>query len=285
MSTDLWRARGKILRARGMNVFVVDESSGETPLLVLHGFPTSSFDFRAVWPRLSARRRVVALDFPGFGFSDKPADYSYSLIEQADVVELVARQLNLTRVHVWAHDMGTSVATELLARRSAGLLHFEIDRLILMNGSVHAEMARLTPAQKLLRRPLVGPLFARVANRTTYRLQLHRILARPVSDEELDDQFALIKLNDGQLRLPKIIGYYDERIKFRRRWIGALEAFDRPALILWGAKDPVAVLAIGEQLARETPEARLLKLDDVGHYPQLEAPDEVAAHVEEFLQS
>ena len=275
-----------MVRVREMSVFVVDEGAGELPpLLLLHGFPTSSHDWQGVWPLLTARRRVATLDFPGFGFSDKPADYSYSLLEQADVVELVARELGLSRVSLWAHDMGTSVATELLARREAGLLHFEIDRLILMNGSVHAEMASLTAGQRLLRRPLLGPLFARVATRATFRAQMKRVLARPVSPDELDRQFELMRLNDGQLRLPKIMGYYAERMHFRRRWIGALERFDRPALILWGMRDPVAVPAIAEQLARETPGAKLEWLDGVGHYPQLEAPDLAAAQVEKFLQS
>src|SRR5262249_38765013 len=157
-------------------------------------------------------------DFPGFGFSEKPSDYSYSLVEQADIVEMVAREAGLTKVHLWAHDMGTSVATELLARRAAKLLHFEIDRLGFMNGSGDAEMAHLTPAQKLLRRPIVGPLFARLVNRNVFHLQMKRVLARPVVREELDDQFDLITLADGNLRMPKIMGYYDERSRFRRRW-------------------------------------------------------------------
>jgi pimeloyl-ACP methyl ester carboxylesterase len=282
---EAWRARGRVLQARNLGVFVVDEGERDaTPLLVLHGFPTSSYDFQHVWPALTKSRRTVTLDFPGFGFSDKPADFSYSLFEQADIVEMVARELGLGRVDLWAHDMGTSVATELLSRRAAKLLSFEIDRLILMNGSVHAEMAHLTPGQKLLRRPLIGPLFARAVNLTTYRLQLKRVLARPVAPSEIDDQFALMKHKDGNLRMPAIIHYYDERLRFRRRWIGALETFDGEALILWGARDPVAVMAIGEQLARETPHARLVRLDGVGHYPQLEAPDEVVAQVTQFLQ-
>jgi len=272
-----------MVRVRNMNVFVVDEGAGAaTPLLILHGFPTSSFDFRGVIPRLG--RRVVTLDFPGFGFSDKPADYSYSLVEQADVVEMIAQKLELPRAHLWAHDMGTSVATELLARRAGGLLHLDVDRLILMNGSVHAEMAHLTPSQRMLRRPILGRLFARVANRATYKMQMKRVLARPVPDEEIDDQFTLLALNDGHLRLPRIMGYYDERTRFRRRWIGALEAFDRPAMILWGMLDPVAVPAIAEALARETPDAVLERLDGVGHYPQLEAPELVVERVTHFLQ-
>src|SRR5262249_43265452 len=152
-------------------IFCVDEGSSDETILLLHGFPTSSHDWSRVWESLTARHRVITFDFPGYGLSAKPEDYGYSLFEQADVVELLLRERGVERAHVCAHDMGTSVATELLARREAKLLHFEIDRLILMNGSVHAELAHLTPAQKLLRRSILGPLFARVANATTFRLQ------------------------------------------------------------------------------------------------------------------
>jgi pimeloyl-ACP methyl ester carboxylesterase len=274
-----------MLSVGGLEVFCVDQGAGSETLLLLHGFPTSSYDWSRVWNALAAHRRVVACDLPGFGFSAKPADYSYSLLEQADVVELVLRELGVRRAHVVAHDMGTSVATELLARRAAGLLHFEIDRLVLMNGSVHAELAHLTPAQKLLRRPWLGPLFARVASATTYRLQLRRILGRKeaLSDRDLDEQFALIRLDNGHLRLPAIIGYYAERTRFRRRWIGALEELDLPAMILWGRLDPVAVPAIAEALARETPGAELVWMEDLGHYPQLEDPGRVVAELERFL--
>lgn len=263
---------------------MVDEGAGAgPPLLAIHGFPTSSYDFHQVWPALTARRRVVALDLPGFGFSAKPADYSYSLLEQAEVVEVVARQLGLERVLLWGHDMGTSVVTELLARREAGLLHFAVERVVLMNGSVHAEMTRLTPSQKLLLRPWLGPFFARIASRATYRWQLKRILSREVASDELDDQYTFLRRDDGYLRLPRIILYYHERIRFKRRWVGALERLDVPTLVLWGEDDPVAVLAIAEQLASEIPGARLVRLARVGHFPQLEAPAEVLTELERFF--
>ena len=96
----------------------------------------------------------MALDFLGFGWSDKPPELAYSLFEQADATVAIAKALGLTRVHLWAHDMGTSVATELLARRERGNLPFEIASLVLMNGSVHIEMAQLTLGQRLLKTPL-----------------------------------------------------------------------------------------------------------------------------------
>jgi pimeloyl-ACP methyl ester carboxylesterase len=266
-----------------MDVFWLSAGSGGTPLVLLHGFPTSSYDWHAVFDRLAERRRVVALDFPGFGFSDKPAEYSYSLFEQADVVAAVLAEAGVQRAHVVGHDMGTSVVTELLARRRVGLAGFEIDRVVLMNGSVHAEMASLTLAQQLLRRPVIGSLFARVASRWTYKAQLRRLLGKPLSDEELDDQFTLMRSGDGHLRLPRIIGYYEERKRFARRWIGALEVLDRPLLVLWGRHDPVAVPAIAERVAAETPGARLEWMEELGHYPQLEDGAQVAARINAFL--
>lgn len=284
-AAEAWRRRGRMAEACGKRIFVVDEGegSGKPPLLIVHGFPTSSYDFQHVWERLKARRRVVACDLPGFGFSEKPQDYSYSLLEQADVIEVLARKLGLEKVDLWAHDMGTSVATELLARRRNGLLGFEVGKVVLMNGSLHAEMAHLTPSQKLLLRPRLGPVFAKMARLATYRWQLKKILAKPVAEEELNDQFHLMRLEEGHSRLPRIILYYHERIRFRERWIGALQALDRPCLVLWGTEDPVAVMAIAEKVAKETPGAKLVRLEGIGHYPQLEAPDLVAEQLERFL--
>jgi pimeloyl-ACP methyl ester carboxylesterase len=285
-AVEAHRRSGRTVRALGMNVFVVEQGSGdETPIVLLHGFPTSSYDFRHVMGPLAQKRPVVAFDFPGFGFSDKPAGYSYSLIEQADVVEVVLAEVGVKNVHLFAHDVGTSVATELLARRAAGLLHFGIESVVLMNGSVHTRMAHLTPAQKLLRRPILGRLFAHLARAGTFKLQMRRIFGErdAVPDEELDDLWSLMRHDDGHLRLPRAICYVDERLRYGRRWIGALETLDQPCLILWGARDPVAVIGIAEKLARETPTARLVRMEELGHYPQLEDPDRVVREIEVFL--
>jgi pimeloyl-ACP methyl ester carboxylesterase len=105
----------------------------------------------------------------------------------------------------------------------------------------------------------------------------------PPSDADLEGMWSLLTRADGQLRLPSTIGYMEERVRFRRRWIGALERLDIPAFIAWGELDPVAKLAIGERLARETPGADLTTWPDLGHYPQVEEPIRVADAVAEFI--
>ena len=283
-----WFARGQVLELCGMRVFVVDarasDGSDRRPtVLALHGFPTSSFDYHLVLPELSARRRVVLLDFPGYGFSDKPRDYSYSLIEQADVVEAVCVQLGVTHAHLVSHDMGTSVATELLARRMRGLLHLTLESALFLNGSMYVEMSRLAPTQKIVL-TRVGPLFARLGREPLFRMQMKRILSRPVPESEITAMWQQLLYLEGRSRLAQTIHYVSDRKRYWQRWIGALRGLsDLPAHVLWGVEDPIAVLAIGERAAREIPTAELERLEGVGHYPMLEAPHEVAAAVNAFL--
>jgi pimeloyl-ACP methyl ester carboxylesterase len=124
MNANDWRAKGAHHNVRGRSLFVadtgVDGGEDKPTLVLLHGYPTSSHDYFRVLDALAAHYRVIVHDHLGFGLSDKPRDYSYSLIEQADVALLLWQQLGVTSAHVFAHDYGTSVGTELLARWNLG---------------------------------------------------------------------------------------------------------------------------------------------------------------------
>ena len=294
-SVAAWRERGRYLRVAGLEVFVVDwaepgplrpstVSDDASAAVILHGFPTSSYDWRPSLPTFGAGRRVVLFDFPGYGLSDKPDDYSYSLFEQADVAEGVLSRLGVRRADLVAHDMGTSVACELLARRERGLLSFEVRSLLLTNGSVYPELAHLTPSQKLLRSP-AAPLFSKLSSERVFRWQMKKLFGAPVEEREVAEMWAQLRYRGGQRLLSRLIGYVDERYRFWHRWIGALRRLDVPALALWGPLDPVAVLAIGERLAREIPGAELCRLDGLGHYPMLEDPQRFGAAVARFLDA
>ena len=150
--------------------------------------------------------------------------------------------------------------------------------------SGHIEMASPTLGQRILKSPL-GPAFARISRKSVFQQQMRGIFApeNPPSNEELDGMWSLLTRADGQLRLPSLIRYIEERTRFRRRWVGALERLDVPMLVAWGELDPVAKVAIAERLARETPGADLTTWPDLGHYPQVEAPDRVAELVSDFI--
>jgi len=283
-----WRQRGHFESLGGIDCFVVDRAGSRSgnlglfPVLWLHGFPSSSLDWRAAIEIIDSPRRMLLLDFPGFGLSAKPSDYSYSLVEQADRVVQLLRSRCLEQVHLVAHDMGTSVACELLARQAMGQLPFRIESLVLVNGSIYIEQARLTLSQKLLRSPLSG-LYARLARWPLFRRQIGRIVARPVADIEWRAMWQLMQRDDGLRRMPATIAYVAERYRFYQRWTVPLAQLRIPVMILWGRRDPVAVPAIAERLAETIPNAELTWMEDCGHFPMLENPAATAAKLKVFF--
>jgi pimeloyl-ACP methyl ester carboxylesterase len=279
-----WRARGgdEEFRRRRIHVF---ERDGESPaLLLLHGFPSSSYDWRA----LLAEERdhaVLAFDFLGFGLSEKPRDHVYTLGWQADLTEgLVRRHLDGRAVFLVAHDMGTSVATELLARDLEGRLEIELAGVLLFNGSIILERASLTPAQRLLRSP-VGPLAARLSSERFFRREFERLFspAHPLSSEEAADQWSLICENGGRTLGHRLINYLDERERYAERWHGAVRDWEGALSFAWGTRDPVATVAVLDALLELRPQAPVERLTELGHYPQIEDPVAIAATLRSAL--
>jgi pimeloyl-ACP methyl ester carboxylesterase len=272
-----WHSRGRYLTIAGRRVFTVDVPAADgcppaPPVLALHGFPTSSWDFADTANELSARgRRVILFDYTGFGFSDKPADFSGSVFEHADAATAVVLASRAERVLIWAHDLGTSVATELLARRERGELPFEIAGLVLMNGGVFVEMSRPGLGQRLLM-SRAGPLLAYFNRRGIFVRQMQQLFGRAPAPGLLDAMWDMVARQHGHLRMARTIRFMDERRRFRDRWVGALTRVRMPVVVAWGGRDPVTRLAIGERLAREIDGATLVVWDDLGHYPHVEDP-------------
>ena len=197
------------------SVFVRSAPGDGPTVLLLHGYPSSSFDYRMVVPHL-AGQAWVTLDFVGFGLSDKPRPHRYSLLEQADVVQSVIAETTSDPVVLIAHDMGTSVATELLARDLDGHLPFELQAAVLTNGSVIFDRASLRPIRKVLRGPL-GPVAARLANRGCSARGFAKLFTpqHPLSAEEAAAQWALLSLQRGHRIADLLISYLDERVSVR----------------------------------------------------------------------
>lgn len=267
-----WRDAGRWVSTRPGSVFV-RSALGEGPtILLLHGYPSSSYDYREVVPHL-AGRRWLTMDFLGFGLSDKPRPHAYSLLEQADIVQSVVAETTPGPVEVIAHDMGTSVTTELLARDLEGRLPFELTRAVLTNGSVILHRASLRPAQKLLRGPL-GPIVARLASRPNFVRGFGRLFSagHPLSAEEADAQWALMSRSGGHRIAHLLISYLDERVRYADRWHGAVRDWPKPLSFLWALQDPVATTNVLDGLRELRPGADVVELPGVGHYPQVEVP-------------
>jgi len=269
-----WARRGELRSVAGRRLFVYERPGEGTPLLFIHGYPSSSYDWRFVIDRLPGRP-LIAFDFLGFGLSDKPGDVVYSLMLQADLAEAVAdgREVDLV-----AHDMGSSVATELLARDIEGSLSFALRSALLTNASLVLEAASLTISQKALRSRL-GPVFARLSNERSFRTQFARIFSsgHPLSAEEAADQWSLLTHNDGNRILDKLTYYLHERITFAPRWHGALRDWPGDLSLAWARLDPICTEAVLQAVLALRPSVPLTRFDDLAHYPQIEDPDSVAA--------
>jgi pimeloyl-ACP methyl ester carboxylesterase len=275
---EAWRKTGERVTVGGHQIFV-RRRDGASPLLVfLHGFPSSSYDWRFTLERLNGQARL-AFDFLGFGLSDKPRRAHYSLFDQADLVQsLVSDDRSVVVV---AHDMGTSVATELLARDLERSLNFEIAAVLLFNGSMIIERASLTWAQKGLRSPL-GPVLARMSNRPMFVRQFGRLFstAHPLSAAEGKDQWALWRYDGGARIAHRLTHYLDERRLHAPRWHGAIRDWPGPLHFAWGMQDPVATPRVLAGLRELRPSAPVTELPDLGHYPQLERPEALTPLIE-----
>jgi pimeloyl-ACP methyl ester carboxylesterase len=286
---EAWRAAGRAHVHYGQEIFFAEqarEPGVERALLLIHGFPTSSWDWHKVWDALGARfARVIAPDLMGFGFSSKPADYAYSILDQADLVEGLLAHLGVRRVHILAHDYGVTVAQELLARhleRGAGAAP-RLDSCALLNGGLFPETHRARTLQKLLLTPL-GPLLARLMNRRSFERSFSAIFGASTqpSAQELAQFWALIRRDGGTRILHRLIRYMPERIKHRERWVGALQKTRVPLRVINGPDDPVSGAHMVARYRELIPNPDTVSLPGIGHYPQTEDPAGVLKAFFEF---
>ena len=284
MNSLNWQNKGEIISVNNRNIFVIDtininlntiENQKKT-LVILHGYPTSSFDYYKVLPELSKHYRVVIHDHLGFGFSDKPLKYSYSLIEQADIALQLWKQLSLTNVTLLAHDYGTSIATEILARQNKKQINLQIDELILCNGSMHRELSKLRTIQKLLKNKITGKWVAKLTNYTIFKKNMRNVYfdKTKATEAELKEMWLQLEQNNGRKIIHFLSNYINERYYFWHRWIGALKETNIKTKIIWAKNDPVAVAAIANLLATEIANNNLYWIKNCGHFPMLEKPEE-----------
>ncbi|MEP1740909.1 MAG: alpha/beta hydrolase [Kangiellaceae bacterium] len=279
MQVSEWQSKGELIEVAKKHLFVIDsdkQNLANKPLLcILHGFPTSSFDYWKVLEQLQQKFRVVIHDHLGFGFSDKPLDYSYSLIDQADMALALWKQLKIKQAYILAHDYGTSILTEILVRDNQACCPIKIQKVALCNGSMHIELAKLKLMQKLLRNRLFGHLIARFASKPTLKKNLRDTFydKSQLSNQELDGIWEMMNFNQGRQVLAKISQYTYERETFWHRWIGALQETEIRLEIIWPENDPIAVAQMAKVILRETKNSDLYWLKKTGHFPMLEAPE------------
>ncbi len=283
-SVETWAAAGRYFGFNGHKVFLRTEGPKDAPpLMLIHGFPTTSWDWCKLWHDLAQTHRLVAADMLGLGLSAKPRGHRYTVGEQADLFLAALAQAGVSECAVLAHDLGDTVAQELIARAIGGRLPVKLRGVILLNGGLFPETHRPVLLQKLLLSPL-GPLIARLSSRAKVGANLTAIAgdAKP-TETELDAMWTLMSRDDGRLALPGLIRYMVERRENRERWVGALKNCPVPLTVINGSADPISGAHMIARLRELQIPADVVELPRVGHYPQMEAPQAVLAAVQHAL--
>ena len=280
MTSKKWEKLGKYTKVFDRTIFMIDsenqsDSKKET-LVILHGYPTSSYDYHKVLPQLAKKYRVILHDHLGFGFSEKPLDFSYSLIEQADIALQLWKQLSLKKVVLLAHDYGTSVCTEIIARHNKQQINLQIDKLILSNGSIHIEFSKLRTIQKLLKNKYTGKWVAKLTNYPIFKKNMRNVYfdKTKVTDKELKEMWLQLEYNNGRNVIHLLSNYINERYYFWHRWVGALKETSINTTIIWAENDPIAIPKIAELLHKEISDNKIFWIKNCGHFLMLEQPKE-----------
>ena len=288
---QIWRDEGRFEEIDGHNIFVHASGTFKSPghgVLMTHGYPASSIDWKNVVPRVALHTRVVISDFLGFGQSDKPTDGTfethYSMFKQADRVVAVAESEGLKEVVLCIHDMGQTVGAEIMARHEEGKLPFKIKHAIILNGSTMVDMVHFMPLQEQM---LAAP--DRVLEEDIPDEKFVDLLQSSFSKEHqpnqglLDVMLAQIDEHHGSRLMPRLMRYQQERKDNLQRWIDGLTKLSAPTSIFWGVQDPNGVVAMADRMKKLNPSADLHKWPDVSHWPPIEVPERVAKAIIERL--
>lgn len=278
---DQWWASGEFgaveLASGPHQVFVQRLGEPSAPsMTLLHGFPSSSHDWAKIAPALAHDYALLMPDFLGFGASDKPRDHAYSLHEQADLVEAVWASAGITSTRLVAHDYAVSVAQELLARRGSGTLTVNLERIDFLNGGLYPDLHRPESVQTALLDPEQGPAISEILDEGLLTGALAPTFA-PTFDPAGDSReiWQAMARDSGQRNAHLLIRYITDRQIHAERWINALESTGVPLRFVWGMLDPVSGAHMAERIRERLPTSPFLALEDVGHWPPLEAPDRV----------
>lgn len=263
-----------------------DDGRDDPPTIVLiHGFPTSSWDFQAIWPALNHRYRVVAMDMLGFGFSDKPADFNYTLEQQTDLVDDVLLQLGVKRAITVVHDYGVSIGQEILHRqiRDAAGRPWMSQGMLFLNGGLFPETHRARFIQKLLHSP-IGWLIAQLGNEKAFCRSFAAVFADQTqpSAEELRHFWQLVSHKNGHRNFHRLIRYIADRRRRRDDWVQALQQSPVPLRLINGLDDPVSGAHMVARYRELIAQVDCVELPGIGHYPQCESPRAVEQGILEW---
>lgn len=293
---DAWRAGGAYVEwastdpanaGRRLRVFYTCLGEASKPsMLLLHGFPTSSIDYRLLAQELQADYRVCTLDFPGYGLSDKPSNARYTLADDARLVWwFVTEVARLKAFALLSHDRGDSVALAFLQLYQASTAPpFTITHQFLTNGNMYLPLANLTEFQKRMLDPATAPAALKAVNAGLLAVGMGQSQYTPplkADDPEVRALATLFAFNSGVEAIPATIQYLNERKQMEVSYLESLAKSRIPTTIMWGVHDMVSPVRVADYVfttaLKNRPVLGALWLMPCGnHYVQHDQPTEMA---------
>lgn len=286
-NVENWKRKGIYFLYEKHPIFYIDSQEGNENLILLHGFPVSSYDYRHIFLELSKRYRVICLDLLGFGFSDKPNPHHYNYKEQTNIVEILLSRLFITNVHIIAHDYSVTVAQELLARFHENSTLINIESITFLNGGLFPESHNPLFIQQLLLNEYFGPIVSRLTNYYIFKYNILKTFGiyKP-SEQDLIDMYSIISTSGGNYISHLLIQYIKERKMNRDRWVIPMKENQIPMIFICGPSDDISGKSIAFRLKQIIPQVKSVYLSqEVSHWPQLESPREFLKEFYKFQKS
>jgi pimeloyl-ACP methyl ester carboxylesterase len=280
-----WLQGGQWMDWRGRKVFY--RKSGQGPaLLLVHGYPVGSYDWHAVCETLQRYFTVIAPDMLGHGFSDKPLDGDYSLGAHARMHDALLHHLRVTRCQVMACDLGVSVVQEMLAQRIEKPILPNLDGIILLNGGMCPQAYQPRLIQRLLLTQMGSWLGPRVP-KSMFAATIERMYCGHFHspDTLVDDFWALLNYGQGRAVAHHVGAFWHERKAHSDRLLGALLHIKTRLRLINGSADPNSGEHMVKAFLAHAPDADVVRLPGIGHWPQIQAPDQVLLASLLFLQA
>jgi pimeloyl-ACP methyl ester carboxylesterase len=273
----------------GHKLFYREAGASDAPTIVLlHGFPSSSHMFRDLIPKLAGQFRVIAPDYLGFGYSDKPSsrDYTYTFDNLTGQVEtLLFDHLKLERFSIYVQDYGAPVGFRIASRHPD-----TIEEIVVQNGNAYVE--GISPAFEPLQ-----PFWANrneeteQAPRTLFTLETTKFqythgakdVTKVSPDSYMFDQHFLDRPGNDTIQLD-LLHDYTSNVALYDEWHTYFRTYQPKTLIVWGQNDPFFTVEGAKAFLRDLPDAELHLLDG-GHMALEEYGDEIAVHIQKFLLS
>lgn len=276
-----------------LNIFQICQGNPENPaILMIHGYPTMSFDYAPLFNELKNDFYVCALDTPGYGFSDKPKDgYDYSIDDDARLVDFYIREVaGLKEFSLLTHDKGDSVGLALLQIYQAySAKPYIIRHHFITNGNIYLPLAQLTSGQKLLLNPLSGPVLSALMDGPQMAAGMADTTYTPaLPASEVEALASIFDYQGGTKVEHAIIQYLDERKANEVTWLEFLGRSDIPTTLIWGELDAIAPTVVPDFVWENYLQARAVpafywRIPCANHYLQVDQPEVLAAIIRTTL--